>query len=87
LALADLDELMNSIAKDNPEAANQVARKIWRTTQMLLNHPAIGRVGRVPGTRELVISGTPYIVPYRVISDEVQILRVLHAARKWPDKF
>jgi toxin ParE1/3/4 len=87
LALADLDELMNYIAKDNPEAANEVARKIWRTTQMLSNHPAIGRVGRVPGTRELVISGTPYIVPYRVIFDEVQILRVLHAARKWPERF
>ena len=87
LALADLDDLMTYIAKDNPEAANKVAYKIWKTTRILLDHPAAGRSGRVLGTRELVISGTSYIVPYRLKTDEVQILRVLHAARKWPEKF
>ena len=87
LALADLDDLMTHIAKDNPEAANKVACKIWETTRIISDHPAMGRPGRVSGTRELVISGTSYIIPYRLKADEVQILRVLHAARKWPEKF
>jgi len=87
LALADLDELMVYIAKDNPEAATKVAGKIWETTQMLSNHPAIGKPGRLPGTREMVVAGTSYIVPYRVVANEVQILRVLHGVRKWPEKF
>ena len=84
MALSDLDELMGYIAKDNPEAATKVAEKIWETTQMLSDHPAIGKPGRVPGTREIVAAGTAYIIPYRVVANEVQILRVLHGARKWP---
>jgi toxin ParE1/3/4 len=87
LALFDLDKLMGYIAKDNPEVATKVAEKIWETTQMLSNHPAMGKPGRVPGTREMVVTGTSYIVPYRVVANEVQILRVLHGARKWPEKF
>ena len=87
LAFADLDELMVYIAKDNPEAATKVAGKIWETTQMISNHPAIGKPGRLPGTREMVVAGTSYIVPYRVVANEVQILRVLHGVRKWPEKF
>ena len=86
LALFDLDELMGYIAKDNPEAADKVANKIWQTTRLLSDHPAMGKPGRVPGTREMVVSGTSYILPYRVAANEVQILRVLHGARKWPEK-
>jgi toxin ParE1/3/4 len=87
LALSDLDELMDYIAQDNPEAATKVAGKIWESTRMLSNHPAMGKAGRVPGTREMVVTGTSYIVPYRVVANEVQILRVLHGAKKWPEKF
>ena len=87
MALSDLDELMDYIAQDNPEAATKVAGGIWETTRMLSNHPAMGKPGRVPGTREMVVTGTSYIVPYRVVANEVQILRVLHGARKWPEKF
>jgi len=87
LALSDLDELMDYIAQDNPEAATKVAGEIWETTRMLSNHPAMGKPGRVSGTREMVVTGTSYIVPYRVVANEVQILRVLHGARKWPEKF
>ena len=47
----------------------------------------MGRPGRVPGTRELVIPGTPYIVPYRVQGEAIQILRVYHSARRWPESF
>ena len=87
LALADLDELMVYIAKDNKEAATKVAGKIWETTRMLSNHPAMGKPGRLPGTRGMVVTGISYIVPYHVVADEAQILRILHGARKWPEKF
>ncbi len=87
MALADLEELMVYIAKDKPEAATKVAGKIWEATLALSNHPAMGKHGRVPGTRELVVTGASYIVPYRVVANEVQILRVLHGSRKWPEEF
>ena len=85
MALADLDELMAYIAEDDAEAATKVAEKIWEITQMLSNHPAIGKPGRISGTREIVATGTSYIVPYRVVGNEIQILRILHGARKWPE--
>ena len=49
--------------------------------------PGLGRPGRVAGTRELVVSGIPYIVPYRVKGEVVQIITVLHGAQKWPERF
>ena len=87
LALFDLHKLMGYIARDNSDAATKVAERIWGTTRMLSNNPAMGKPGRVPGTREMVVTGTSYIVPYRVVANEVQILRVLHGSRKWPEKF
>ncbi|WP_242518673.1 MULTISPECIES: type II toxin-antitoxin system RelE/ParE family toxin [Thiorhodovibrio] len=53
----------------------------------MTQNPSIGRLGRVRDTRELVISGTSYIVAYRVVGDLVLILRVLHGARRWPQRF
>jgi toxin ParE1/3/4 len=47
----------------------------------------MGRPGRVPGTREFVIPRTPHIVPYRLQGESIQILRVYHGARRWPDSF
>jgi toxin ParE1/3/4 len=83
-ALADLSAEFEHIAKDNPSAASRTVLRIRRTVELLETHTAIGRPGRVPGTRELVIPGTPYIVPYRVRTGEIQVLRVFHAARRWP---
>ena len=87
LALADLDENLAFIAADNPEAAANMATRIWQAVSLLSEQPAMGRSGRVPGTRELVVSDTPFIVPYRCISGEIQILCVLHGTRKWPKNF
>ena len=56
-------------------------------TDFLGDHPKIGRIGRVAGTYELVIPGIPYIVPYRILNQEVQILSVYHTSRKWPESF
>jgi toxin ParE1/3/4 len=85
-ALRNLDEEAEYIARDNPAAAARTVLRIATAVEQLTNHPASGRIGRVPGTRELVVTGTPFIVPYRVRGDAVEILRVFHAARKWPDK-
>ena len=84
LALKDLDDAGEFIAQDNQEAAKRIVKRIWDATQLLADHPYAGRAGRVPGTRELVISGTPFITAYRVVEDTAQILRVLHGKRKWP---
>jgi len=75
------------LAEENRAAAARTADQIWESTQLLARHPRAGREGRVAGTRELVISGTPFVVVYRLERNEVQILAVLHAARKWPDEF
>jgi toxin ParE1/3/4 len=82
----NLDAEADYIASDNPAAASHVVQRINRAVQRLQQHPAMGRPGRVPGTRELVISGTPYIIPYRVRGEDVELLRVFHAARKWPSQ-
>jgi toxin ParE1/3/4 len=85
-ALANLDAEAEYIAVDNPAAAGRVVQKILRTVDLLRENPAMGRAGRVPGTRELVVAETLYIIPYRVRGDAVEILRVFHAARKWPEQ-
>lgn len=85
-ALANLEEEAAYIAQYNPQAAAQIVERIEKAVQILATHPAMGRPGRVPGTRELVVSDTPYIVPYRVRGQTVHILRVFHTARKWPSR-
>ena len=87
-AIADLAALRAYIAQDDPAAAQRVALYIIRIVETLLpNGPEMGRTGRVPGTRELVIPRTPYIVPYRLVGNAIQVLRVFHGARRWPDAF
>ncbi len=86
-ALANLDAEAEYIARDKPKAAAQVVESIHEAVALLRQYPALGRTGRVAGTRELVVPDTPYIIPYRIRGNEVQILRVFHAARKWPKKF
>jgi addiction module RelE/StbE family toxin len=86
-ALRNLDSEAEYIAKDNPSAAARTVESIIEALLQLRRHPAMGRPGRVLGTRELVISGTPYIIPYRVRGGTVEILRVFHGARRWPATF
>ena len=75
------------IAVENRAAAARTADQIWESTQLLARHPVAGREGRVGGTRELVISGTPFVVAYRIEKNEVHVLAVLHASREWPEEF
>jgi toxin ParE1/3/4 len=86
-ALRDLDQIQDFIANESPAAAFKLTSElIGRTEKMLGANPKIGRKGRAHGTRELVMSGTPYIVVYRV-RQIVEILAVVHGAREWPDSF
>ena len=75
------------IAADDKAAAPEVANHIWDSVDIVARHPFAGRKGRVPDTRELVISGTPFIVAYRIEKKEVRILAVLHATREWLGEF
>ena len=85
-ALLDLDAAEAYIAQDDARAATEVILRIVRAVSLLKDQPGSGRAGRVLGTKELIVPHTPYIVPYRVKDDVVQILRVYHASRKWPDR-
>lgn len=85
-AQGDLQSLHDFVALDNPRAAvAQVLRVMDAVEALLPTHPGLGRVGRVTGTRELVVPGTPYLVAYRVRGGALQVLRVLHGAMRWPE--
>lgn len=86
-AIGDLIALRRYIAQENPRAAGQVAERIRLATRNLKAHPEIGRPGKIENTRELVIPGLPYIVIYRVYRETAVILRVLHGAMRWPERF
>jgi toxin ParE1/3/4 len=84
-ALVDVTEIYRYVAADDPRAAAGVVERIQSSIRLLAGLPHRGRPGRWPGTRELIITGTPYIAPYRVTSDLIEILRVFHSARRWPE--
>jgi toxin ParE1/3/4 len=69
----------------NPSAADRQATTLVRAVEQLSDFPELGRPGRVAGTREWVIQGTPYIVAYRIRTSRVRILALLHSARRWPE--
>jgi plasmid stabilization system protein ParE len=85
-ALANLDEEAEYIAQDDPHAARLVVTRILDAVSMLGDQPSLGRPGRVPGTRELVVLDTRYVVPYRVRGKVVEILRVFHTSRRLPER-
>lgn len=85
-AVRHLASLRTYIAQNRPNAAQQVAATILDSVELLAERPGLGRPGRVPGTRELVIPGTPYLVPYRIRRDRLEIVAVFHGARRWPEK-
>lgn len=86
-ARRDLRDIYLYIAQDNPYAARALQNEIWRRVTLLQDNPQLGRPGRVEGTRELVMGDSPYILPYRVRHERVEILAVFHGARMWPSRF
>ena len=86
-ALRNLDEEASFIAVDDSVAARLVVERVLEAVAQLAEQPGLGRPGRVHGTRELVVSKTRYIVPYRVRGDTVEILRVFHTSRRLPERW
>jgi toxin ParE1/3/4 len=80
----DLTAIRRHIGRDDPAAARRVAARIVTAAASLAAAPHRGRPGRWVGTRELVVTGTPYLAPYRVRAGVIEILRVFHGAREWP---
>ena len=79
-----LEQATGYIEADNVRAADTVRRRILKSVRQLADMPFIGHVGRIDGTRELVIYKTPYIVVYQVSSSAIEILGIWHTAREWP---
>ena len=84
---ADLRRIARYIAQDNPTAAERLTVHMTEAVAALAEHPLMGRPGRVLSTRELVVSGTPYIVAYRVREGVVEILAVIYGPQQWPTSF
>lgn len=85
-ALETLDQEAAYIAQDSPRMAAEFVVHLRDSAAMLADHPGMGRPGRIAGTRELVVTRFPYILPYRLRGDAVEVLRVFHTARKWPKR-
>jgi toxin ParE1/3/4 len=80
-AISNLIEIRNYIERDKPAAARRLAQRILESVERLAAHPHLGRAGREPETRELIVSGTPYIITYGIHRGRLSILAVLHAAQ------
>ncbi len=85
-AIEHLSHLRAYVALDNPKAANRVAAALLDAVERLAELPNLGRPGRVAGTRELVVPGTPYVIPYRLRGDRLEVIAVLHGRQKWPTR-
>lgn len=84
-ATHDLYQVREFIRLNNPNAAEKVGHRLQAAVAGVSRFPASGRAGKVPGTRELVVPGLPYLIIYRVSGERVQILRILHAKQRWPE--
>lgn len=85
-APVELDEIADYVAPISASAALALVRRLRQAGKQLGEHPHMGRPGRVDRSRELVVNGTPYVLPYRVSEGRVEILAVIHTSRQWPDQ-
>ena len=85
-ALGDLSAARAWIAADRPMAAAGQVTRILEAVATLTIFPESGRSGRCSGTRELIVSKAPFVVAYRTRGELIEVLRVLHGARRWPDR-
>ena len=83
LALRDLQSVKEYISQDKPDVALAVVKRVMESIENITIFPSIGRTGRVPLTKELIVSGTPLIIGYQIKQDTLYIVRIIHTARKW----
>jgi toxin ParE1/3/4 len=86
-AKRDLDEAFAYIEQDDPESAKKVARLLVKSINLLAENSLIGRPSAHKGTREWSVPGLPYVIPYRVKGQTVQIIRIYHTSRNRPQKW
>jgi toxin ParE1/3/4 len=87
-ATQQLNQAHDYIAlSDNKEIATRITMQIATGVQQLAAFPMLGKTGRVPGTRELVISNTPFIAAYAIDKADIVILAIYHGAQLWPESF
>ncbi len=84
-AVRDLERAIDYIHAENPAVATPVDQRLRSAVGHLDRFLDAGRLGCTPGTREIVLPEYPYVIRYRVIAEQVQILRILHTSRRWPD--
>ena len=85
-AIRHLVALRKHIEEDSEQNAALVADRILKAVDLLQTHPERGRPGRVVGTRELVVPDTPYLIPYRVRRERLELIAIFHGRQKWPAK-
>jgi toxin ParE1/3/4 len=85
-ALRHLSEVCDYIARENPKAAASTAHRLLAAAELLSRQPHLGRAGRIPGTRELVVAGTPYVIPYRFRQEQLELIAVFHGRQHWPEQ-
>jgi plasmid stabilization system protein ParE len=86
-ALRRLDQIGSHIARHDAAAAERVVLRIHHAGEALRSRPFIGRPGRVPSSREMVLTDIPYVIAYRLTDKDVEILSVLHMSQRWPESF
>ncbi len=84
LASRDLQSVRDYIHQDKPGAAQAVVKRVFKAIDQLVTFPMLGRTGRVPHTRELVVNGASLFIVYQIRSDTLFIVRILHTAQQWP---
>jgi len=85
-AIGHLAGLRAYIARENPGAVARTATTLLAVVDRLAELPNLGRPGRVSGTRELVVPGTRYVIPYRVRGERLEIIAVFHGRQRWPKR-
>jgi toxin ParE1/3/4 len=83
-AIRDLTQIREYIARENPDAAREIALKIVDASERIIQFPEVGRLGRVKGTRELIVPGTHYLIIYRMKKKAIHFARVRHGSQEWP---
>lgn len=86
-AIRNLVKLREYIEEDSDPTAALVADRIMKAVDLLSIYPEMGRPGRIVGTRELVVPKTPFVIPYRIRRDRLDLIAVFHGRQKWPSKF
>ena len=86
-AIGHLAALRDYIARENPGTFARMATTLLAAVDRLAAVPNLGRPGRVAGTREVVVPGTRYVIPYRVRGERLEIIAVFHGRQRWPKRF